>query len=60
MFSELLFSLKHIEQIRKEMVALCERIGFDMSDPEVIRLSQLLDTELNQYEVYKNKLRSAS
>ncbi len=41
---------QRIENLRNEMVLTFIQNGADMNDPQVLRLSQLLDEQLNRYE----------
>ncbi|TFE24240.1 aspartyl-phosphate phosphatase Spo0E family protein [Cohnella luojiensis] len=41
---------KRIENLRHEMVLTYVQNGADMSDPQVLHVSQLLDEQLNRYE----------
>ncbi|RED57163.1 aspartyl-phosphate phosphatase Spo0E family protein [Cohnella lupini] len=41
---------QRIENLRNEMVLMFIQNGARMNDPQVLRLSQLLDDQLNRYE----------
>ncbi|QMV40890.1 aspartyl-phosphate phosphatase Spo0E family protein [Cohnella cholangitidis] len=41
---------RRIENLRNKMVLAFVQNGADMSHPQVLRLSQLLDEQLNRYE----------
>lgn len=47
-----------IENLRNEMVQSFMQNGTDMSNPQVLRLSQLLDDQLNKYERCKRDIKS--
>lgn len=47
---ELLKIRRKIENLRKEMVQTCIQDGVELTHPKVVRLSQLLDTQLNEYD----------
>jgi hypothetical protein len=50
MGSKLITIKKRIENLRHEMVLTYVQNGADMSDPQVLHVSQLLDEQLNRYE----------
>jgi hypothetical protein len=41
---------KRIENLRNDMVLTFVHCGTDLSNPQVLHLSQLLDEQLNRYE----------
>ena len=41
---------RRIEILRKDMILAFDQYGADMSNPNVLRLSQLLDEQLNRYD----------
>jgi hypothetical protein len=50
MDDELLKIRRNIENLRKEMVQTCVQDGVELTHPRVVRLSQLLDKQLNEYD----------
>lgn len=52
MGSKLITIKQKIENLRNEMVMTYVQNGADMRDPQVLRVSQLLDELLNHYEQY--------
>lgn len=47
---ELKIIKRRIENLRNDMVLTFIQSGAELSNPEVLRLSQLLDEQLNQYD----------
>lgn len=52
--------LQSIEKLRNEMVDAYKHNSIELTHPDIVRLSQLLDYQLNSYQAYKNKVQSAS
>lgn len=52
--------MQRIENLRNEMVLSFVQNGADMSNPQVLRLSQLLDDQLNRFERCKRDMQSGS
>ncbi|QJD84150.1 aspartyl-phosphate phosphatase Spo0E family protein [Cohnella herbarum] len=52
--------MRRIENLRNEMVQSFLQNGTDMSNPQVLRLSRLLDDQLNKYERCKREIKSGS
>jgi|GEM_PF-2345677 len=47
--------LETIEQLRREMVDVYMNSSTSLSDPEVVRISQLLDVKLNHLDMLAGK-----
>lgn len=52
---ELRIIRRKIENLRNDMVLTFIQEGAELSNPEVLRLSQLLDEQLNTYDNYVRK-----
>jgi Spo0E like sporulation regulatory protein len=52
--------MQRIENLRYEMIQSFLQNGTDMSNPQVLRLSQLLDDQLNKYERCKRDMNGSS
>lgn len=58
--TKLKIMMQKIEKLRSEMVLSFLQNGADISNPQVLRLSQLLDDQLNKYDSCKRDMKSGS